>query len=65
MKKLLSLIGILIVSITAKAQLTVNQSVVTSAPYKVGDTITVTYSVDKGTTKPRYFWLRYQFNNIR
>jgi hypothetical protein len=23
----------------------------------------VTYTVDKGITKPRYFWLRYQFNN--
>ena len=23
----------------------------------------VTYNVDKGTTKPRYFWLRYSFNN--
>jgi hypothetical protein len=29
----------------------------------VGDTLTVTYNVDKGTTKPRYFWLRYQYNN--
>jgi len=63
MKKLLSLIGILIVSITAKAQLTVNQAVVTAAPYKVGDTIQIKYTVAKGTTKPRYYWLRYQFNN--
>jgi len=63
MKKLLSLIGILIVSITAKAQLTVNQSVITSAPYKVGDTIQIKYTVAKGTTKPRYYWLRYQYNN--
>lgn len=62
MKKLLLIIGILIVSITTNAQIVVNQSISTG-PYKVGDTVTVTYTVDKGITKPRYFWLRYQFNN--
>ena len=49
-------------SITTNAQIVVNQSV-SAGPYKVGDTVTVTYTVDKGITKPRYFWLRYQFNN--
>jgi len=63
MKKLLLIIGILIVSITTNAQLTVNQAVVTPAPYKVGDTIQIKYTVAKGITKPRYYWLRYQFNN--
>jgi hypothetical protein len=63
MKKLLLIIGILITSITANAQLTVNQSVITPAPYKVGDTVTIKYTVAKGTTRPRYYWLRYQFNN--
>ena len=66
MKKLLTILGILAVSmlsLTANAQLTVNQAVVTSAPYKVGDTIQIKYTVAKGTTKPRYYWLRYQFNN--
>jgi hypothetical protein len=62
MKKLLILIGILIASITTNAQIIANQSI-SAGPYKVGDTVTVTYTVDKGTTKPRYFWLRYQFNN--
>jgi hypothetical protein len=62
MKKLLLIIGILIVSITTNAQIIVNQSI-SAGPYKVGDTVTVTYTVDKGITKPRYFWLRYQFNN--
>ena len=62
MKKLLLIIGILIVSITTNAQIIANQSI-SAGPYKVGDTVTVTYTVDKGTTKPRYFWLRYQFNN--
>ena len=51
------------VSLSSYAQLTVNQSVTTLSPYKVGDTITVKYTVARGTTKPRYFWLRYQFNN--
>jgi len=63
MKKLLTLIGILVISIAANAQLTVNQSVVTASSYKVGDTISVKYTVAKGTNTPRYFWLRYQYNN--
>ena len=65
MKKFITFLGVLIVSLfvfKAEAQIVVNQSI-SAGPYKVGDTITVTYTVDKGTTKPRYFWLRYQFNN--
>jgi len=65
MKKLLTFLGVLVISLfvfKADAQIIVNQSI-SAGPYKVGDTVTVTYSVDKGTTKPRYFWLRYQFNN--
>ena len=62
MKKLLVFLGI-IISLSTNAQLTVNQSVTTPSPYKVGDTITVKYTVARGTTKPRYFWLRYSFNN--
>ena len=63
MKKLLTLLGILVISIATNAQLTVNQSVITASSYKVGDTISVKYTVAKGTTTPRYFWLRYQYNN--
>ena len=66
MNKLLTLFGILILSLTtfkSTAQLTVNQSFTPTANLKVGDTISVKYTVDKGTTTPRYFWLRYQFNN--
>ena len=63
MKKLLILIGLLITTMTSFAQLTVDQSIVQTAPYKVGDTITIKYTVTKGTTTPRYFWLRYQYNN--
>jgi hypothetical protein len=63
MKKLLVLLGVILISLTTNAQLTVNQSVVTPAPYKVGDTVTIKYTVAKGTTRPRYYWLRYQFNN--
>ena len=62
MKKLLVLLGI-IISISANSQITVNQAVTTAAPYKVGDTISIKYTVAKDTTTPRYFWLRYQFNN--
>ena len=60
------LLGVLSVSLSSFAQLTVKQTVTPASGYKVGDTITVKYVVDKGTspaTTPRYFWLRYQYNN--
>ena len=63
MKKLLTLLGILVISIATNAQLTVNQSVTPTTGLKVGDTISVKYTVARGTTTPRYFWLRYQYNN--
>ena len=66
MKKLLTVLGILILSLSAftvNAQLTVNQSISPTSGYKVGDTVNVKYTVVRGTTKPRYFWLRYSFNN--
>ncbi len=62
MKKFLTFIGVLLISLSSYSQIIVNQSI-SSGPYRVGDTLTVTYNVDKGTTKPRYFWLRYSFNN--
>jgi hypothetical protein len=62
MKKLLTLVGILL-SLSAFSQLTVDQAIVQTAPYKVGDTIQIKYTVAKGTSTPRYFWLRYQYNN--
>ena len=63
MKKLLTILGILVISIATNAQLTVNQSVTPTTGLKVGDTVSVKYTVARGTTTPRYFWLRYQFNN--
>jgi len=63
MKKLLILIGLVITTITSFAQVTINQSIVQTAPYKVGDTLQIKYTVAKGTTTPRYIWLRYQYNN--
>jgi hypothetical protein len=63
MKKLLTLLGMFFISLTSYAQLTVNQSIIPKDTYKVGDTIQVNYTINKGTTTPRYFWLRYQFNN--
>jgi len=50
-------------SFSSFAQLTINQSFTPTTNLKVGDTLTVKYTVDKGTTTPRYFWLRYQYNN--
>jgi hypothetical protein len=62
MKKLLTLLGILI-SLSSFGQITVNQTISPASPYQVGDTLTVKYTVVRGTTTPRYFWLRYSFNN--
>ena len=62
MKKLLVLL-LTLVSLSATAQLTVDQAIVNTAPYKVGDTLSIKYTVAKGTTTPRYFWLRYHYNN--
>ncbi len=63
MKKLMLSLGILLVSLSSFAQLTVNQTITPTANLKVGDTLTVKYTVDRGTTTPRYFWIRYSFNN--
>ena len=64
MKKTLCIFfGMLFVSLSSFAQLTINQSVSPAGPYKVGDTLTVSYNVTKGTTKPRYVWLRYNYDN--
>jgi hypothetical protein len=63
MKKLLMIIGILTISFSSFAQLTVNQTITPTTGLKVGDTLTVKYTIDRGITTPRYFWLRYSFNN--
>lgn len=62
MKKLILLAFLFLMCMTSYSQVVVNQSV-SPGPYSVGDTITVTYTVNRGTANPRYFWLRYSFNN--
>jgi hypothetical protein len=56
-------LGVVLISLTTNAQLVINQSIVQPAPYKVGDTITMKYTIAKNNTKARYFWLRYQHDN--
>ena len=63
MKKLITFIGLFLITFSAFSQLTVNQSVTPTTGLKVGDTVSVKYTVARGTTTPRYFWLRYQYNN--
>lgn len=65
MKKFILFIGLfLITSLTSLyGQLTIDQTVTPNGPYKVGDTITVTYNVNKLSSKPRYIWLRYHYDN--
>jgi hypothetical protein len=63
MKKLISIIGLFLITYTSFGQLTINQSFTPTSNLKVGDTLSIKYTVDRGTTTPRYFWLRYQFNN--
>jgi hypothetical protein len=64
MKKITLFIGVfLMFALQSFAQLTINQSVTPTTGLKVGDTISIKYTVVRGTTTPRYFWLRYQYNN--
>jgi hypothetical protein len=65
MKKIILLIGVLFVSLSAFSQLTISQSLTPTTGLKVGDTITIRYNLTKGDTivNPRYLWFRYQFNN--
>ena len=65
MKKLLSLLAVLLVSLSSFGQLTITQSITPTTGLKVGDTVTVRYNLTKGTIikNPRYLWFRYQFNN--
>jgi hypothetical protein len=64
MKKTLGIfLGMFLISLSSFAQLTVTQTITPTTNLKVGDTLTVKYTVDRGTTTPRYFWLRYSFNN--
>lgn len=60
MKKLILL---LLFPLLSFGQLIIDQSIVEPGPYKVGDIITVRYTVERGSSTPRYFWLRYQFSN--
>ena len=65
MKKLLSIGVFLLFALTSNAQLTISQSLTPQTGLKVGDTITVKYTLTKGATivNPRYLWFRYQYNN--
>jgi len=63
MKKILTFLGVFLISLSSFAQLSVNQTISPTTNLKVGDTLTVKYTVTRGTTTPRYFWLRYSFNN--
>ena len=61
MKKLIIFLGVFLISLSSFAQLSVNQTISPTTNLKVGDTLTVKYTVTRGTTTPRYFWIRYSF----
>ena len=65
MKKLILFLGIFLISLSSFGQLTITQSIAPTTGLKVGDTLTVTHTLTKGTIikNPRYLWFRYQFNN--
>ena len=50
MKNFLLAVVLSLVSLTSFGQLIINQEVLNSKPYRVGDTLTVRYNVIKGTT---------------
>ena len=58
-----NIIGLSLITFASFGQLTINQSFTPTTNLKVGDTLSVKYTVVKDTNTPRYFWLRYQFNN--
>ncbi len=62
-KHIAATLGLALTAFSSFAQLSINRSIVQQPPYKVGDTLTVNYTVTRGATTPRYFWLRYQHNN--
>jgi len=45
------------------SQIIIDQSVLESPPYKVGDVITIEYKVNTGNLDVNYLWLRYNYNN--
>jgi len=57
MKNILVILA-LFTSLSSFAQLSVNQTISPTTNLKVGDTLTVKYTVTKSTTAPRYFWIR-------
>jgi hypothetical protein len=63
MKNLLFGLVLFLTSFVSYGQLIINQEVVNSKPYRVGDTLTIRYNIIKGTTNPRYLWMRYQYSN--
>jgi hypothetical protein len=65
MKKLLTFLGMLFISLSSFGQVTISQSITPTTGLKVGDEITVEYTLSSGNTivNSRYFWFRYQFNN--
>ncbi len=65
MKKLILFFGIFLISLSSFGQLTISQSLTPNTNLKVGDTITVKYTLTKGQVikNPRYLWFRYQYDN--
>ena len=65
MKKLIAFLGILLISLSSYGQLIISQSLTPTTGLKVGDTITVKYTLSKGQVikNPRYLWFRYQYSN--
>jgi hypothetical protein len=61
MKKLLTLL--LLLPTLSFSQIIINQSVVEPGPHKVGDTITLQYTVNPGNLDVNYIWFRYDYNN--
>ena len=63
MKKLLILL--LLLPTLSFGQIIINQEIIESPPYQVGDTITIRYTLQNLSNQPdfKYFWLRLQYSN--
>jgi hypothetical protein len=63
MKKLIaSLVLLFTLSTTSYSQVIINQSIVESPPYQVGDTLTINYTVSS-PTPISYLWFRQHYSN--
>lgn len=62
MKNLFLGLVFLLTSFMSFGQLIINQEITNTKPYRVGDTLTMKYTVVKGSLNPQYLWMRFGYS---